>query len=128
MKNKIKKIKPIFYEGNDGEPRVTREKTPFRPNDLKWDEKEARDLEKRIINLHDDQIVALFFLVGIAFFKKDIPDVLQEIRKIGEGAIGLGILLDEADSKENLFWWVDFFTKANRDKKGKNLSEYLQSN
>jgi len=117
MKNKIKKIKVIFHKGNDGEPRVTRKITPFRPDDLKWDEKEARDLEKRIINLRDDQIVALFFLVGIAFFKKDIPHVLQEVREIGEGAIHLGTLLNEPDSKENLLWWVDFFTKANRSKK-----------
>ena len=71
-------------------------------------------MEKRILNLRDDQIMALFNLVKIEFAKKDFEEILTEIRTNREDSQHLGILLDEADSAENLLWWVSFFEKENK--------------
>jgi hypothetical protein len=71
-------------------------------------------MEKRILNLRDDQIMALFYLVKIEFAKKDFKEILTEIRTNREDSQHLGILLDEADSAENLLWWICLFEKANK--------------
>lgn len=71
------------------------------------------NIKTRILMLRDDQIAALFPAVGITFSHKDIPKVIAEIRERGEVATHLSTLIDEADSKESLEWWVSFFEKAN---------------
>ncbi len=61
-------------------------------------------MNTRILSLRDDQIAALFLVVGITFSHKDIAGVIAEIRERKENAIHLATLIDEADSKENLEW------------------------
>lgn len=80
-----------------------------RDKELKWDDRERVKLETRILKLDDDQLVALFGLVGIYFAKKYIKNVLVEIRECKRESIHLDTLLSEANSKKNLIRWLDFF-------------------
>lgn len=85
-----------------------------RQKELKWGEKERRELENKILNLRNDQITALFYLVEVPFPKDDIGEVVEEIRKYDRDSAYLNTLLSEADFRENLIWWVDFFKKSNK--------------
>jgi hypothetical protein len=73
-------------------------------------------MEKQILKLRDDQIMALFEIVGIRFSKNDFSKVINEIRANKEESQNLGILIDEANSKENLSWWISYFEKANKSR------------
>jgi hypothetical protein len=81
--------------------------------ELKWTKKERKEVEAKVLNLRDDQIGALLNLVGLNFFRDAIYEAIAEIRRHGADSVHLDILLTEADSKENLLWWVDFFHKSN---------------
>jgi len=85
--------------------------------ELQWNEKERLEVESKVLGLRNDQIAALFFLTEIKFSKNDIENVVAEIKMNKHESLHLDVLIAEADSKENLLWWVDFFTKANRSKK-----------
>lgn len=76
--------------------------------EIVWDEKEERELGKRILKLSDTQIGALLGL--LAGFKADvIKETVAEIRKYGLRSGHLPILLEEVRSMEELLWWVNYF-------------------
>lgn len=81
--------------------------------ELKWNAKEEFELESRILNLRNDQIASLFYLVDIKFSKDDIEEVVREIKENKHGSGHLSILIYEANSKENLLWWINYFEKEN---------------
>lgn len=83
----------------------------IRNKELQWGKKEELNLESRILALRDDQIAALLNLVGLKFNRDNIEHVVSEIRENGHKSGHLPILISEADSKENLLWWVDYFEK-----------------
>ena len=76
-------------------------------------------LGARILRLRDDQIAALFDLVGIRFALKDIEGVVAEIRENELHALHLGTLLSEAESRERLLWWVALFERSRVGSGGK---------
>ena len=94
--------------------RITRDTTP-RPQgtDLQWDEEERLAVESRILDLRPDQIGALLELTQLGFSKERIENVVAEILEQGREGIHIYVLMDEADSKENLLWWLDYFERAN---------------
>jgi len=96
--------------------KITRSHESWREQypELQWTPKERRQLEKRILSLRNDQIAALLNLVGLGFSKKDIDHIVSDIRNFGSKSGHLPILTDEADSKENLLWWVNYFEEANK--------------
>ncbi len=59
--------------------------------------------------------MALSWLVGVRFRKDDFEDVIKEIRVHKEDSQHLGIIIDEANSEENLLWWISFFERANKE-------------
>ena len=71
-------------------------------------------MEKQILKLRADQIMALFWLVGVRFEKKYFEDIIKEIRTNKEDSQYLGILIDEADSKNNLSVWISYLEKENK--------------
>ncbi|GEM_PF-6473535 len=109
-------IKKIDIEKNGKEEReisiAKKERTDFK--EISWEEKEGNEVEKRIINLRLDQLTALTFLVGVNFSKADIEKVVSEIKENGHNSVNLGAILHEADSKENLLWWLELFEKYNK--------------
>ena len=112
----MRKLKTI--KNNDKEQdiklSISHEKLPN--SDLQWTDKESKEIETRILRLRNDQIAALLYLVDIKFAKRDLEDVVLEIKKNKHDSSHLGILIAEADSKENLLWWVKYFIEANHNK------------
>ena len=84
--------------------------------ELQWEEKERAEIVSRTLALRDDQIGALIGLVGPGFYKKDIEDIVKEFRVEGEQSGNLETFLTEATSKEDLYWWLDYFERANLKK------------
>ena len=82
--------------------------------DLRWSDKERTELESKILRLRKDQIAALFYCVGIKFSKDDIEKVVSDIINNKQKSGHLGILTDEASSKEDLLWWISYFESANK--------------
>jgi len=82
--------------------------------ELDWSEREQLELESRILKLRDDQIAALLYIVGLNFSRNDIEEVVVDIRKNEHKSGHLPILIFEANSKENLLWWLDYFEKQNK--------------
>jgi len=82
--------------------------------DLEWTDEERRGLEEKILSLRDDQLAALACLM-VGFSKEDVEDVVRDIKEKKQGSGHLCILTDEAKSKEELLWWIDYFTKANQE-------------
>lgn len=80
---------------------------------LEWTDEERKELEEKILNLRDDQLGALASLM-VGFKKEDIDDVVKDIKENKQGSGHLYIVTDEAKSKEDLLWWVDYFTKTNK--------------
>lgn len=80
---------------------------------LDWTDEERKELEERILNLKDDQLGALACLM-VGFSEEDVEDVVKDIKENKQGSGHLCILTDEAESKEKLLWWVDYFTRANK--------------
>ncbi|KKQ91565.1 MAG: hypothetical protein UT16_C0012G0011 [Candidatus Azambacteria bacterium GW2011_GWA2_39_10] len=83
-------------------------------SEIEWDKKEQEEIETRILNLRDDQIAALMNLAGLNFKPSDIPNVVSEIKKNGKNSGHLEIIISEADSKENLLWWLGYFENSNK--------------
>lgn len=81
--------------------------------DLDFSDEEATGLGNRILKLRDDQIVALASLVKVIFCPEDREDVLRDIRAGGWHSGHLSVIVYEADNKENLAWWIEFFEKYN---------------
>lgn len=79
--------------------------------DLKWSENEREKAGKRILSLSDEQLAVFPYLVGVIFNKEDINHVVSDIRKDGYQSINLNPILDEAKSKEDIYWWLDYFGK-----------------
>ena len=98
----------------DKEVKITVSQEKVSDTDLKWDEKEREKIEERILNLRYDQVAALPQIVGPAFSREDIGGVVEEIREHGHDSINLSALMTEAESKESLLWWVEFFEKHDR--------------
>ena len=93
---------------------IKKPKLSNRKDDLQWSDEERTELESRILNLRKDQIAALFCCVGIKFSKDDIEDVVNDIMDNKQKSGHLGILTDEANSKEDLLWWISYFESANK--------------
>lgn len=89
----------------------------FDRQELQWSAKEEKELQSRILALRDDQIAVLPHLVNIYFSKDDIENVVAEIRKNNRQSGHLPIIISEADSKESLLWWLDYFEKQNEKQK-----------
>lgn len=81
--------------------------------DLDFSDEEAITLGNRILKLRDDQVVALASLVKVIFRPENRDEVLADIRSGGWDSGHLSIIVYEADSKENLVWWIEFFEKYN---------------
>jgi isopropylmalate/homocitrate/citramalate synthase len=76
---------------------------------------EEIDLMRRIKNLRIDQIAALIELVGIHFDKQDLEDVAKRIKNSEEDDTDyVDIIIDEASSREELEFWLNFFEKYNK--------------
>mgnify|MGYP001767797696 CR=1 FL=1 len=87
---------------------------PFKnKGDLDWSEKEFHILEKRVLNLRDDQIGLLALLVA-GFYKDDLRNIVKDIRSDGTESIHLSIIICEAESKDELLWWLDYFEEFNK--------------
>jgi len=100
-------LKPIFLT-------ITmQQNSPQKSYELEWTTEEEKDLMRRILNLRDDQIASLLNLVGLNFSLSDIENVVKDIRENSERSAHLPILIHEANSKENLLWWLDYFERAN---------------
>ena len=80
---------------------------------LEWTDEERKELEEKILNLQDNQLAALACLM-VGFSKENVEDVVKDIKENKQQSGHLCILIDEAKSKEELLWWVDYFTKANK--------------
>ncbi len=76
--------------------------------DLIWTRNERNKLEKDILSLRDDQIGALAKIL-VGFRDEDISEIVRDIRGNGAESGHLSILLEEADSKEQVYWWVNYF-------------------
>jgi hypothetical protein len=96
--------------------KIKKKKGPRGVYSLSWTDEEKTKLESRILNLRKDQIAALLNLVGLDFSKDDIKEVVKDIIENKQNSGHLSILTDEADSKENLLWWIDYFESANENK------------
>jgi len=92
------------------EIRVYRNK--IKNQELDWTEKELNNLSNRILKLRDDQIGALLNLTGLNFNFEDIKKVVEEIKDNGVQSSHLDILILEANSKEELLWWLNYFEEA----------------
>ena len=80
--------------------------------ELQWESVERTEIEERILYLRNDQIGALAKII-LGFNDKDIPSVVQDIQENGIRSGHLPIILEEAESKEKLKWWVDYFEGKN---------------
>ncbi len=105
----------IFNNGYPTNPKIKVKisRVKFK-KELGWTKNKRRQLESRILNLRDDQIAALFYLVNIIFDKNDIKKIIKEIKKYKHESINLGTLLSEANSKKNLLWWLSYFESNRR--------------
>jgi hypothetical protein len=67
---------------------------------------------QRIKNLRIDQIAALIELVGIHFNKQVLEKVAKKIKNSEvDDTEYVDIIIDEAKSKEDLKFWLNFFEK-----------------
>ncbi len=82
--------------------------------ELKWTEKEVKDIGLRLVNLRQDQIAALITICGVEFSLGDVEKVVEDIKKNKEKSGHLEIVIYEAKSKEALLWWLEFFEKYNK--------------
>lgn len=83
--------------------------------ELQWSEKEKVELEKRILNLRKDQLGALLNLVGLNFSLSDIEEIVEDIKKNEQSSGHLSILVSEANSKNDLLWWICYFEKYSKN-------------
>jgi hypothetical protein len=67
---------------------------------------------QRIKNLRIDQIAALIEFVGIHFNKQVLEKVAKKIKNSEvDDTEYVDIIIDEAKSKEDLKFWLNFFEK-----------------
>lgn len=81
-------------------------------NCIKWNKKELEDIESRILQLSDKQIVNLFKNVGISY-KTPMTKIVAEMRE-SKWSIPMDVLTSEARSKEELLKWINTFEKQNK--------------
>ena len=86
---------------------------PTKRHELVWTKKEEKDIADRICNLKNDQLGALLNIL-LGFNEKDIPEIVKEIKEQKLNSGHLSILLEEADTKEKIKWWISYFEKANK--------------
>lgn len=79
-----------------------------------FDDSDRFEMAQRILHLRDDQLTALCH-IAIGFDRDTLPDVVQDIRENGLESSHLPIMLAEADSPEDLSWWVELFEEAIRN-------------
>jgi len=73
---------------------------------------EEKNLMQRIKNLRIDQIAALIELVGIHFNKQVLEKVAKKIKNSEvDDTEYVDIIIEEAKSKEDLKFWLNFFEK-----------------
>ena len=82
--------------------------------ELNWSEKEIKEIGSRIMGLREDQIAALITISGVEFDFKDIENVVADIKTNKEKSGHLEIVICEADTKESLLWWLEFFEKHSK--------------
>ena len=73
--------------------------------------------ESSILKLKDNQIGELFEKVGIKFLDTAIEEIVSELRENEPNSINLDILMREANTKENLFAWIEYFERTNQSVK-----------
>lgn len=95
--------------------KITRSHQHLDRGELNWTEKEAKEIRERIINLRPDQIGALTYLIKVEFSKEIINSVVSEIKENGHNSVNIDPIVYEADSRENLLWWIDYFEKENKN-------------
>jgi len=78
--------------------------------ELKWSRKEQDAIEDRILKLSDYQIMELFGRVGLVYPENPLSEIIKSMRK---DSSNLNTLLTEADSKENLLFWLEHFEGPN---------------
>ena len=81
---------------------------------MKWEEKEREKTESRILKLKDNQIGELFEKVGIKFLYTAIEEIVSELKENELNSINLDILMREANTKGNLFAWIEYFERNNQ--------------
>jgi hypothetical protein len=79
-----------------------------------YDDDEQFELAQRILHLRDDQLTALCH-IAIGFGREALPEVVQDIRENGLESGHLPVVLAEAESPEDLAWWVELFEDAIRN-------------
>jgi len=73
---------------------------------------EEKSIMERIKNLRIDQIAALIELVGIRFERKDLAKIAERIKNSEiDDTDYVDIIVDEARSKEDLYFWLNFFER-----------------
>ena len=79
--------------------------------ELEWTQDEEDTISDQILSLREDQIAALLNLSGLEFSLDDIEEVVRDIVDNKKGSGHLEILIYEAQSKEVLLWWINYFAK-----------------
>ncbi len=105
------RIKKFTTTGTGVSIRQAPDNSSARGSGLSWSSNEYSELARRVVTLREDQIAGLLLAVGIRFRNEDIPEVVQDIKTEGGNAIHFRVLADEADSKDNLLWWLNYFEK-----------------
>lgn len=82
--------------------------------ELKWEDSEIKEIRERILNLRPDQIGALPFLVGVKFNFNELDEVVSEIKSNGQNSVNIDAIIYEAESKEKLLWWLNYFERENK--------------
>jgi hypothetical protein len=80
------------------------------PAHLEWTEKEAKELQKRILSLEERQIAELIGRVGLIYTEKPVTTIAKNMKKNDS----VSDIIYEADSKENLLKWLEYFEKEKR--------------
>ncbi|BCX15971.1 MAG: hypothetical protein KatS3mg098_204 [Candidatus Parcubacteria bacterium] len=96
------------------EVKITRSYEHADKGELEWKESEARRIRERIINLRRDQIGALSYLIGVEFPRDELDQIVLEIKENGQNSVNIDAIVYEAESKEKLLWWLDYFERRNK--------------
>lgn len=93
---------------NTNENIVIKKRESVQRPKLEWGDQERKDIEKRILALSSVAIGALAKIL-IDFKDEDITDVVRDIKEHGIESGHLPIIIEEAESKEKVVWWIKYF-------------------
>jgi len=80
------------------------------PAHLEWTEKETKGLQKRILSLEEGQIAELIGRVGLIYTEEPVTTIAKNMKKNDS----VSDIIYEADSKENLLKWLEYFEKEKK--------------